>query len=68
MRGVQTVAVSSFEVVCDLTCCFISDFMGLWEVENYHFIRRCLDLFWRILVMGCNILGNFGMLRWIYEC
>jgi hypothetical protein len=29
MRGVQTVSVSSFEVVCDLTYCFISDFMGL---------------------------------------
>jgi hypothetical protein len=63
MRGVQAVSVSSFETVCDLNCYFISDFMGLWEVENYYLIRSCLGLFWRTLIMGCNILRNNGMLR-----
>jgi hypothetical protein len=63
MRGAQTVSVSSFEVVCDFNCYFISDFMGLWKVENCNLIRSCLGLFWRTLVMGCNILENLGMLR-----
>jgi hypothetical protein len=57
------VSISSFETVCDLNCYFISNFMGLCEVETCHLIRTCLDLFWRTLVMGCNILGNLEVLR-----
>jgi hypothetical protein len=56
MRGAQVVLVSSFETICDLNCCFIFDFIGLWEVENCHLIKSFLGLFWRILV-------NLGMLR-----